>query len=47
MLFESLSTLRKDEARTVRNSKRDFKNELDFVKEGSEVFIIMSQIFLK
>jgi len=39
MLFESLSTLRKDEARTVRNSKRDFKNELDLVKEGSEVFL--------
>lgn len=39
MLFDSLSTLRKDEARTVRNSKRDFKNELDFVKEGSGVHL--------
>jgi len=39
MLFERLSRLREDEVKTVRKSKRDFKKELSFVREGSEVFL--------
>lgn len=39
MLYESLSLLRKHELRTVRRSKREFKKELKFVRETSEVFL--------
>lgn len=36
---ENLTLLRKDELRTVRKSKREFKEELSFVRETSEVFL--------
>jgi len=39
MPYENLSLLRRDELRTVRKSKREFKKELSFVKETSEVFL--------
>jgi len=39
MLCERLSILGKDEVRTVGKSKKDFKKELSFVREGSEVFL--------
>lgn len=39
MLYENLSLLRKHELRTVRKSKREFKKELRFVRETSEVFL--------
>lgn len=39
MLYENISVLRKHELRTVRKSKKEFKKELCFVKETSEVFL--------
>jgi len=39
MLYENLLLLRKHELRTVRKSKREFKKELRFVRETSEVFL--------
>lgn len=39
MLYESLSRLQKDEDETVRKSREDFKKELSFFKEVSEVFL--------
>jgi len=39
MSYENLSLLRKHELRTARKSKREFKKELRFVKETSEVFL--------
>ena len=39
MQHETLSLLRKDELRTVRKSKKEFKKELSFVRETSEVFL--------
>lgn len=40
MSYENLSVLRKHESRTVRKSMRGFKEELSFVKETSEVFLM-------
>jgi len=39
MQYETLSSLRKDELRTARKSKKEFKKELNFVGETSEVFL--------
>jgi len=39
MLYESLSRLQKDEDETARKSREDFKKELSFSKEVSEVFL--------
>ena len=39
MSYENLSLLRTDELRTVRRSKREFKKELSFVKEASDLFL--------
>ena len=39
MTYENLSVLRKDEFRTVRKSKREFKKELSFVRKTSELFL--------
>ena len=39
MLYENISVLRKHELRTVGKSKKEFKKELCFVKETSEVFL--------
>ena len=39
MQYETLSSLRKDELRTARKSKKEFKKELRFVRETSEVFL--------
>ena len=39
MSYENLSLLRKHEFRTIRKSKREFKKELSFVRETSELFL--------
>ena len=39
MLYENFSLLRKDELKTVEKSKREFKKELSFIREASEVFL--------
>lgn len=39
MPYENVSILRKDELRTVRKSKREFKKELGFAKRTSELFL--------
>ena len=39
MPYENVSVLRKHELRTVRKGEKEFKKELRFVKETSEVFL--------
>lgn len=38
-MYDGLSSLEKDELITVRKSRKEFKKELDYLKEASEVFL--------